>query len=388
MAYRRVRAALRGARGAGCVAAETCRYVVDRALPDSGAIPAQGSDITTAWLQGAVGADPGAVRTVRRGRPDRRNGIALVRLLVDGSDLPSSMFIKLAARRLGGRVFMNVMGLGEREARCYLELGSELPVRVPCCYAALVDHRRGRNAILLEDLAVHATFRDITQACSVAEATTVVDALADLHAAYWASPRFDRDLAWLVPSADSPASTLGAALVARVLRRPSGKLADLIPLETQRESRLLLDLAQPIGAYWAAQTRTLTHNDTHLGNLFFEGTTPGFLDWQNVGAGPGIRDVAYFMLPSLEPGVAREAERTLVARYVERIGDVRGAPTEEQAWESYRAAASQYYVGAVVTAAFGERLQRGPIARLGVERAVAAVRDLDTFGLLRKIAAR
>ncbi len=68
----------------------------------------------------------------------------------------------------------------------------------------------------------------------------------------------------------------------------------------QRASRMLFEQRDAIEAFWATEPQTLCHGDTHLGNLFFEGSSPGFLDWQAVMMGPGIRDVSYFLIASVD----------------------------------------------------------------------------------------
>lgn len=382
----RLESARSWALGGAVLAAETVRFAIDRVVPTRG-VPDRGSAVGARWLEAVMGLPAGTVRSVRV--VDEHHGTASrARLAVDvdrRADVPSTLFVKLAPWAFGGRLFMNAMGLGEREAAFYATIAGEVPVRVPRCYGAVVDGRRGRNAIVLEDLGDSAMFRDITDACSLDDANAVVDALADLHARYWASPRLATDLAGLAPHHGAGRAALAGAFVRRVLERPRGLAADLVSSAVVSDSRVLGERGAGIDAFWATQPATLVHNDTHLGNLFFEGGRPGFLDWQNAGVGPGIGDVAYFVVPSLPPDVARQAEPALVGRYVERLRAAGVDVDGEGMWMAYRAAVARYYVGAVVTAAFGDRLQRAHIVRTGVERAVAAVRDLEVFELLRSL---
>jgi aminoglycoside/choline kinase family phosphotransferase len=276
------------------------------------------------------------------------------------------------------------MDLGTREVLFYGSIADDVPVRTPRCYSVRHDPRRGRNVMVLEDLAPGARFRDLTEPVSAAEARAVVDALADLHAAFWESSRFTGDLALLASRSDG-ANHLADVLVPRLVTKPRGPAAELISPAVGQASRVLLDRRADIEAFWAGEPRTLAHGDPHLGNLFFEDTAPGFLDWQATMAGPGIRDVAYFLNASVDIPVARAIERDVVDRYVARLG-ANGIDVDAEAtWTRYRAAISEFYIAAVVTAGTSERMQPRAVTSAGVERAVAAVEANDTFAVLEHL---
>ena len=91
--------------------------------------------------------------------------------------------------------------------------------------------------------------------------------------------------------------------------------AELVPPDMQQQCRILFENSAGVDAMWASQPQTVLHGDPHLGNLFFEGDEPGFLDWQVSMAGAGIRDVAYFATASVDSELLRTIERGLVERY-------------------------------------------------------------------------
>ncbi len=376
------------AQSVGLVAREALRAGFDRGLPTGGAVPLRSSGITSRWLEGAMKLRPGAIRSARV--VDEHHGTALrARIAVDadpGVDVPNHLFAKLTPKNLQQHLLMNVMDLGKREVLFYRAIAPEAPIRVPRCYAAEVDARRGRNVMVLEDLSGRARFRDIREPCDTAEAEAMVDALADLHGAFWQTDRFTTDLGLLVGR--SPAATfLGNLFVRRILGDLKGQAADIVPGDIQRKSRVLFECKEGVDAFWAAEPQTVIHGDPHLGNLFFEGAAPGLLDWQAVMAGPGIRDVAYFVVASVETQVARKIERGLVDRYAARLGTTGVTVDADQLWTRYRAAVSEFYISAVVTAGTGERMQPQEISRVGVERVVAAVKALETFDVLAALMA-
>ena len=140
-----------------------------------------------------------------------------------------------------------------------------------------------------------------------------------------------------------------------------------------------------IDAFWSAQPQTVLHGDPHLGNLFFEGDDPGFIDWQVARAGAGVRDVAYFTSSSLDIDVRRAVERALVERYATRL-DTAGIEVDfDHLWALYRAGFTEFYTSAVAASEAGERAQDPEVCRVGVERAAAACEDHDSFGILEAL---
>lgn len=358
--------------GTVVIAQEIARCGVSRVV--RGRLPDRADRVTADWLSAALGVP---VRTVSvLGQDSGTAARALVALDAE----PGRVFLKLTPRDLRQQVLLNVVGLGRREVLFYRAVAPTVPVRVPHCYAAFEDPALGRTVLVLEDLSGKATFRDVRAGVRLPEAEAVVDTLADLHASLWESPRLTGDLATLGPVRRSPrVGALGRAIVRRALRAPARTVADLVPPDLVRRSRVVTEHLATLDAYWAAQPQTLTHGDPHLGNVFFEGARPGFLDWQVATVCPGIRDVAYFLVTSLEPADARAHERNLVERYAARLAGAGIATDADLLWTWYRAIAVEPYVAAMATAGAGERMQTRQVVRSGVARAAAAVEALDTF---------
>lgn len=143
-----------------------------------------------------------------------------------------------------------------------------------------------------------------------------------------------------------------------------------------------LDRSADIDAFWAAQPQTLIHGAPHLGNLFFESSGPGFLDWKIATAGAGIRDIAYFANASVEPDLLRTIERGLVDRYTAGLSAAGVHADADRMWTLYRASITELYLAAVCTAEAGARMQPLEVSRGGVERAVAGAEAHDSFGVL------
>ncbi|MGV9408752.1 phosphotransferase family protein [Nocardia sp. NPDC003693] len=347
----------------------------------AGDLPRRAEELTTRWLSAILGVRAGGLRGFQVVDADSGTA-ARVRIELDGDEVPSSLFVKLPPRDYAQHVLLNLFGLGVREVLAYRALGATPPVRVPRCHFAGVDGRRG--VLVLEDLAGSARFRTVRESVDAAEAFAVADAMAELHASYWESARFSTDLAPLTRRT-SAEIRLGTVIRRLFLRDIKGHSADLIPGPMKRQARMFFERAGEIDAFWAAQPRTLTHGDPHLGNLYFVGAEPGFLDWQIAGAGPGIRDLTYFACASVEPGLLREIERELIERYARGLARGGIRVDEKRLWTCYRAATTELFLAAVCTAEAGERMQPAAVSRVGVERAVAAVEAHDGFGTLASL---
>ncbi len=379
--------ALLKARGVGLVAREGMRAGLDKVVPGGAAVPLRAGEVTPEWLEEILELRRGAIRSVSVVTEDSGTA-ARARLAVvsdDDVDLPEHVFLKFTPRSFQQRMMMLVMGLGTREVFLYQTLGGQLPVRMPKCYAARVDVRRGRNIMLLEDLAATALFRDIRDPVSAAEAESVVDAMAAQHAAFWNTERFRGDLAPLVTRFSPEAMAVGNVVRRRFLGNMKGEAAQLVPDPIKEQGKMVYERSDAIDAFWASEPQTVLHGDPHFGNLFFEGDQAGFIDWQVARAGCGIRDVSYFATASIDPTLLRTIERGLVERYVGLLDAAGIAVDLEHQWNLYRAGLTDFYGSAVAASEAGDKAQDPEITRVGVERVVASIEALDSFTVLEKL---
>ncbi|MFD4351333.1 phosphotransferase [Nocardia sp. NPDC058518] len=374
-----MRASVLTARAAGSVAGQALRVAFDRTVPTGGArAPLRVEDVTVAWLAEVFGVAPEAIHRIRV--VDAHSGTAArARIEVTSdADIPASLFLKMPPRNYFQHVLMNLFSLGAREIDAYRALGGAPPIRVPRCYATRFDPVRGRAVLVLEDLSPTARFRTVGDPLDRSEAEAVVDAMADLHAAFWQDPA-----AAVGTAPRSEVETqLGILIRRRLLGTLTGHAADLVPATVREQIRIFYQRGREIDAFWVHQPQTLIHGDPHLGNLFFEGSTPGFLDWQISTTGCGMRDVAYFANSSVEPELLREIERGLVERYAARLDAAGITADPEQLWTLYKVGIAELLLAIVCTAEAGERMQSVAVTRCGVARAVAGVEAHDSLALL------
>lgn len=118
---------------------------------------------------------------------------------------PPTLIGKLPTIDPGGREICRLFKFYEREIRFYRELTHRVPVRVPRCYATVMDVDADDYLIVMEDLA-SLRMGDDAAGCSTTEAERAIRCMAGLHAAWWASPELDQ-LDW-VPFSNAPVHQL------------------------------------------------------------------------------------------------------------------------------------------------------------------------------------
>jgi aminoglycoside phosphotransferase (APT) family kinase protein len=306
---------------------------------------------------------------------------ARARLAVEGVGTPPSVFVKLAPRPVAVRLFVGLARLGSTEVSFYERLAPALPIAAPRAHAARYDGRTGRFALVLEDLGARGCrFADVRGAPTPAQAEAVVRALATLHGTY-AAPTEPNALSWVVTNATDPA----AALTARLLRVVVGRLRRSNPELLPPDSALLIEHQREFEVRLPRDGFTLLHGDPHFGNVYFDGDLPGFVDWQVLRRGLGLRDLAYFLTVSLPTERRRAEERHLLDLYLDELPR-HGGPLLDRAesWRRYRLLVAYPFVAAAFTRAAGG-LQAEEIAGSGLQRAGAAMEDLGTMDEVRRL---
>jgi len=343
------------------------------------AIPASVDELTPAWLSSALDADVSSLEVIDA--HSGTTGRAKVRVGADG-DIPDTLFVKLQPFDEEQRQFLRAIGLGVAEAKLYAAAGNDLPVRVPRVWHASFDDSDGSFIMVLEDLeASGCTFPKPDDDDVLDVATSLVDELAKLHAAYW-----EADLSWLGQHALSPGAGKegeermagGAALVQMGLDQFAAEL----PPEFRQLGELYIARYREIGALFNEGERTLVHCDAHIGNLFVDRGLTGFYDWAVASQFPGMRDVSYFLCNSLPTELRRAEQDALLSRYRTGLAE-RGVGLDEgTARDQYRLFATYSWISAVTTAAMGSKWQPVEVGRRATRRTTDAIIDLDVLGLL------
>ena len=353
------------------IAIEVGRLAAD-AVPRPGRLPRSTADLDAATLSRVLGREVERVSVLdgTSGTTDRS------RLAVDGPDLPGSVFVKMAATDAGTRLFGGLARLGAVEIGFYRDLRPGLSIEAPEVLGSSFDRATGRFVIVLEDLTERgAVFVDTTTPLTPDRSAAALSTLAGLHGSTAGVPRKP---SWLGTNSGDALLPLVTAALGRLGRR----VVDRDPSLAARHSERIL------GTYgrWAGLLdegpQCVLHGDPHPGNLYLVEERVGFLDWQAVRRGHGMRDATYNLVLGLTVDERRAHERDLLDHYRGELAAHGGPELDPDAvWETYRRMAAYAYVATVFTSGLGG-LQGEAIADAGLRRAIAAVDDLDTAAAL------
>ena len=141
--------------------------------------------------------------------------------------------------------------------------------------------------------------------------------------------------------------------------------------------------------YWYAEPLTLVHGDSHLANCFEylgpSGPAVGLLDFQGVHWSKGIRDVAYFLIHSLDADLLAEHEDALIDHYLQELSR-RGVEVDPaRTREEYRAFSLQALTVGIVAVGLGGFTERETTTATVLRREVAAIERLDFAGWLDRL---
>jgi hypothetical protein len=207
---------------------------------------------------------------------------------------------------------------GRLEVTFYTAIAPEMPYPPAAhCYHAAYDAETGAFHLLLQDVsethrAVHpespAPRPDVEQ---------MLDALAQLHAYWWAHPRLGKGVGML-PTSESVDNEF------TILRDAFPGYVDFLGdrLSTRRRGiyeRVLAALPGVLVQHLAHGRLTLVHNDAHAGNFLLandpDKQSSYIVDWEQWGVWAGLRDVAYLIALFWYPERRGRMEASLVRHY-------------------------------------------------------------------------
>lgn len=224
---------------------------------------------------------------------------------------------------------------GYSEVSFYRHLAARSGVRTLRCVYADVDPETEHGVVITEDVLLQgATFLDATSAYTPDLAAESLSQLARLHGATWgdaASGAAD----WLTPRLDVYAGRRG---VAEIRGNFDSEVGAAVPSEVRDAEKLFAVYLDVIAETVEASPWAVVHGDTHVGNLYLDGTgQPAFVDWQLVQRGPWYLDVGYHLAAVLTVEDRRDNEKELLRHYLDELAAIGvDAPTWDEAWLGIR----------------------------------------------------
>jgi hypothetical protein len=286
--------------------------------------PVDPSSVTAAWLSEVLGADVRECRLEQIGI-----GVGLLgRLyrvhLKGGPDVPTSVVVKFPTLDTRARsAICEDLEFYLSEVRFYQEIGLADPLRPARPYYAAFDETTHDFVLVLEDLG-RLRVADQIVGCTVADAETVIDAIARHHAYWWESDKL-ASLSWLKTFATPPfPAVLAGNFEAAWPRFIEGIGAGLSP-EMVAFGERYPSMVQWFFDQIARPPHTFLHGDLRLDQLFFavgdDDPPVRALDWQVTNKGRGAYDLGYFLSQSLTVDVRRRCEAPLIERYATRLAE-------------------------------------------------------------------
>ncbi|MFV9636442.1 oxidoreductase family protein [Mycobacterium neumannii] len=349
-------------------------------------IPVDPQSITPEWLSDVLQAEVRVYKLEQFGIGVGLLGRLYRAHLDGGPDVPPTVVVKLPTLDTIARTNLcEDLEFYRREVRFYQEIGVANPLPPARPYFAAFDESTHDFVLVLEDLG-RLRKTDQVLGCSVADAETLVDALARHHAYWWDSDRL-ASLSWLKMHVDPPFPEVIIrnyhAAWTRFIERLGPELTPAVQDYGDRFATLMPWFLEEV----ARPPLTFLHGDLRLDQLFFAASESDppvtVLDWQVSSKGRGAYDVGYFLGQSLTPDTRRSCEDELLARYRERLAEHGVDYPREQLRRDYRIATAWCFIYPVMAEGrikvVNERSLR--LTRTMFRRAVATLEDHDAFSL-------
>ena len=307
---------------------------------------------------------------------------------LEGADtLPRTLYAKLPCDEIATRAFANAVGFWQLEEAFCEHVSTQVPIRVPRVHA--VARRGARFVLLLENLRESPGVRlfinrDMAAGTTPERARMCLRTFAELHAAFWGWSREEQNRLipeslhiYLSPGGRARTRALNALSIGPA-HRAAPETFTAEHAEIFRRATLKWDA---LIDSWYEDPLTLIHGDSHLANCF-EYATPdgprmGMLDFQGMHWCPGIRDVQYFLINSMDPELLAAHESELIDFYVGELRSRGVALDPGKAREQYRAFAFQTLMVAVTSLGLGSLTELDSTLHTILERSVAAIDRLE-----------
>ncbi len=296
---------------------------------------------------------------------------------------PEKWFVKLPSLAWQAKLITALPRLLHTEVRFYNEVARPETLRLPHFLAGQSQFGKGAVLVLSDLMDIGFITGNPSDALTYAQAVTVVKQLAGFHAHFWNKEHFAQRYHWLGGSVRRLEDFLGTVFAVPLMKRGLNKAAEIVPLELRAQALNYARQRKRVMRFLQDAPQTLVHHDCHPGNLFWDESKPGLLDWQLVRFGEGIGDIAYFLATSLSPETRRSHEIELIKLYAQCLKDHDIEHSGfDHLFERYRAHLIYSFEAMLVTLSIGGMMDMDCNLEL-IRRTTAAVADLDAFATLQ-----
>lgn len=358
-------------------------------------LPHETAAVTPEWLTQTIGADVPGAEVVSTHVDDEHTGMTdRLRLGITWNEagaaagLPTMVFVKATPEHPVHRMMLSVLHMAELEATFYRVAQPDVPALAPRAYHA-ESYPGGRFLIVTEDLATKGCQPFwLKDACTPEHALAVARTLAQVHATFWDSPRFDTDLSWVRPRTQR----LGWPFLCQSL----GQTREIYLASEAGQSlapdaqAVIAAWAQHQGAvfdYWETLPKTLLHGDSHFGNTYATSDGgAGYFDWQVIFRGYGVRDLVYFLTSALSADQYRAQGAEILDTYVATLAEHGVTIDREEADLHFGLFALDSLDASMATLAQGTYNHDLAVSQRGLECALAILADHGVADQIESIA--
>jgi len=294
---------------------------------------------------------------------------------------PGLWFVKLPSLAWRARLITALPRLLHTEVRFY-EVARSVSVTIPNLLAAQ-SQLGGRATLVLTDITeTGATAGSPDDNLTFQQASRVVEQLAKFHARFWNIDNLDPAYRWLASPIRRLEDFLGTAMAVPLMKQGLRQAGELVPSTLHAQAVHYAHHRWQAMRFLTDAPPTLVHHDCHPGNLFWNQSHPGILDWQLVRFGEGISDIAYFLATALSPESRRLHETRLIAIYAQCLEDsgITGIDSKTL-MQRYRAHLVYPFEAMIVTLAVGGMMNLECNHKL-IRRTAAAVEDHKAFSAI------
>ncbi len=166
----------------------------------------------------------------------------------------------------------------QTEARFYQELAHAVPVTRSTVLATQQQWGQGAAVVLADVTEDGSAPGSPGDALTAAQAASVIEQLACLHAHFWHKAGLDTAAGWLAGSMRRWEDRLGSVLAVPLMRRGLSHAGNAVPGALHAPALRYARQRREAMQFLAAGTHTLVHHNLHPGNFFWRESQPGFLD--------------------------------------------------------------------------------------------------------------
>lgn len=273
-------------------------------------------------------------------------------------DGPGSVVVKMPSAEPGTRATAFEHGPYRRECIFYTSALPIVDVTAPAPHAVHFDESGHDFALVLDDLTGSAQGDQFSEPSQDQLVLAIAEAVA-LQAPVWGATDCEALAGYRVSAGDQAAA--------------ARRIPDFLPTVFERlgtglddEIITLLERFAGLGERWSlarSMPTTLVHGDFRPDNFMFgvEPSAPplAVVDWQTVGLGLGVTDVAYLLGGALEPRRRADAERDLLGVYREQLAHRGVDYPMDQCLSDYAIGSLHGVVIAIAATTMADRTERG-----------------------------